>query len=493
MQRLSHILRAGTALKAVFQRLGGTAANARPTTSTRRQELEDAGEVRPSRRRFDGFNTKGRSERVRKIIDRLQCRDPTMRDRLAALPLREQLDVLRELWHRSNSKKVAKRSNGLEKFASHKFGKSYYFREEDLQEESTLGRGPGGQATNRRMQTVILRHHPSGLVVKFSKFPSLWLNRRAARELLNLRLEEHLIGPRSVLGMQKQQRLKSDRRKRLRRESLVRFAKKQQSRNESVTLTDGRAAVDFFGFLNGSASLPAGVVKHMAEACPDDIDASRKELFVDELFNAQCHNWWPLLERQFSNESALPVFFHYVFPTVPDFDDSIIAIEEFVGPLTRGQTKVCRDLERCRNSEQVLENVRRALRCVVEVFGLTLRERIIDPATQTKRIVLEKDGLSWVEHRCRMLSSISFVNFAPQDANASPLAQALFPHIFRSLTQLHMIGEAAAVKRFFVVESKTNVRQAHGTPEGKVSCCWAARLLQRFCPYRKKPDSVLES
>ncbi len=471
-------------VKMVAQRLGvASLSTQRSSTSERRQELEDSGAVRPSRRRFDGFNTKGRSERVRKIISRLNLRDPALRDKISHLPLREQLDVVRELWNRTRAKRLSKRSNGLEKFPSARFEKSYYFREEDLEEQSTLGRGPGGQATNRRMQTVILRHKPSGLVVKFSKFPSLWLNRRAARELMNLRLEEKLIGARSVLGMQKLTKERSALRKRSRRSSLVRFAEKVE-RSEAET-----ASVDFFGFLSGASSLPEAVIHQMSEACPTAIDSSRSELFIGDLFNAQCHNWWPLLERQFSRDGQLPMFFRLVFPSVPQMEDADLG--DFVGPLTREQTTAVAEITRCRQSPQVLEHVRMALRCVVETFGLVLRQKT-DPTTKVARLVLEKDGMSWVENRCRMLLDATVGKPLPPDARVSPLAQALFPHIFRSLTLLHMVPEAAAVKRFFVAESQLNRKNALvGCPlsisdgASEQSCCWAARLVKNFCPFRK--------
>ena len=76
----------------------------------------------------------------------------------------------------------------------------FFFREEDLEENSILGRGPGGQATNRRRQTCQLRHRPTGIDVRFSRFRSLYANRKAARCLLNLQLERRLFGRFSRLG-----------------------------------------------------------------------------------------------------------------------------------------------------------------------------------------------------------------------------------------------------------------------------------------------------
>lgn len=42
--------------------------------------------------------------------------------------------------------------------------------EEDLDEQFVRGSGPGGQATNKTSNCVVLRHIPTGIVVKVSKF-----------------------------------------------------------------------------------------------------------------------------------------------------------------------------------------------------------------------------------------------------------------------------------------------------------------------------------
>lgn len=156
-----------------------------------------------SRRRFSADNTRGRSEEIKDVLFTLQALR-SCEDRQAffsRLHPRQKLDVLKVLHNRYKSKK--KKFSGLPKFFSADYGRSYFFLEEDLKETSTLGRGPGGQATNRRKQTVILVHVPTQLSVKVSRFPSLHLNRRAAREMMNLRLEEHLAGDKSLLGKAK--------------------------------------------------------------------------------------------------------------------------------------------------------------------------------------------------------------------------------------------------------------------------------------------------
>lgn len=164
------------------------------------QRLSSSSAGLPRRRRFCADNTRGRSDHIRERVKELKALT-TSAERQAffeKLHPRDKLDVLKAL----HSKRKRKRHHsGLPKYYSGSFQRSFYFREEDVEETSTLGRGPGGQATNRRKQTVILTHKPTDLMVKVSRFPSLRLNRRAARELLNLRLEYKLAGPRSILGM----------------------------------------------------------------------------------------------------------------------------------------------------------------------------------------------------------------------------------------------------------------------------------------------------
>ncbi|RUS78073.1 hypothetical protein EGW08_014153 [Elysia chlorotica] len=61
-------------------------------------------------------------------------------------------------------------------------------RPEDLEEEFVRGSGPGGQAVNKTSNCVVLKHIPTGTVVKCHETRSLEENRKRAR----LRLEEKL-------------------------------------------------------------------------------------------------------------------------------------------------------------------------------------------------------------------------------------------------------------------------------------------------------------
>lgn len=224
----------------------------RLTTSAELDSFPEIQKRRKSRRRFSADNTRGRSEEIKDIMKALKSFG-NKEDRAAffsRLHPREKVDLLRMIHRKSKERK--RHFWGLPKYYSRCFGRSFFFREEDLQETSTLGRGPGGQATNRRKQTVLLVHMPTQLSVKVSRFPSLRLNKRAAREILNLRLEEHLIGSKSLLGRAKlvaARRAKQGARER--EERMWRKAVKAWKESHST---------NYYGFLKGDEPLPSYVI-----------------------------------------------------------------------------------------------------------------------------------------------------------------------------------------------------------------------------------------
>ncbi|XP_003761124.1 probable peptide chain release factor C12orf65 homolog, mitochondrial [Sarcophilus harrisii] len=56
--------------------------------------------------------------------------------------------------------------------------------ETDLEEQFVKGHGPGGQATNKTNNCVVLKHIPTGIVVKCHQTRSVDQNRKLAREIL---------------------------------------------------------------------------------------------------------------------------------------------------------------------------------------------------------------------------------------------------------------------------------------------------------------------
>ncbi|TPP43177.1 RF-1 domain family protein [Leishmania donovani] len=367
-------------------------------------------EKRPSRRRYAAFNTRGRASQAKELVDMMKKK--SAQDAKAfyeALQPRDRLDILRLLYERRKKRQSDQASSKLTKYYSVPFEKKYFFREEDVEEKSTLGRGPGGQATNRRMQTAIVKHVPSGLIVKFSRFPSLWLNRRAARELLNLRLEEHLLGPAS--------RIKGAR----------------------LQARDSRRC-HWLAFLTGESPLPSAAVSQMALK----EDAAAVPVTTAVLFGSECHTWWPKLRAATESAAAaahdstgddcVPLLLQYLFPVV--YADSGRAERE--------------EMEACKSNKAVHTNVRRALTCFCELFGLRLRHIPASVPPEASRVVLEKDGLNWVDVR-----------------------------------ELGMTPEARAIIVFFKKEAST--------AEGSAGGAWAAEALQCFSeaiPRRKPSETV---
>lgn len=62
-------------------------------------------------------------------------------------------------------------------------------REEDLEESFTHSGGPGGQNVNKTSTAVVLKHLPTGMVVRCETERSQWSNRQRAREMLLDKLE----------------------------------------------------------------------------------------------------------------------------------------------------------------------------------------------------------------------------------------------------------------------------------------------------------------
>ncbi|XP_069611968.1 mitochondrial translation release factor in rescue [Ranitomeya imitator] len=61
--------------------------------------------------------------------------------------------------------------------------------EKDLEEQFVRGHGPGGQATNKTNNCVVLKHIPSGIVVKCHQTRSTEVNRIRARRILQEKVD----------------------------------------------------------------------------------------------------------------------------------------------------------------------------------------------------------------------------------------------------------------------------------------------------------------
>ncbi|XP_034284601.1 mitochondrial translation release factor in rescue [Pantherophis guttatus] len=75
--------------------------------------------------------------------------------------------------------------------------------EADLEEQFVRGSGPGGQATNKTNNCVVLKHLPSGIVIKCHQTRSLETNRSKAREILQEKVDVFYKGQSSVVLQEK--------------------------------------------------------------------------------------------------------------------------------------------------------------------------------------------------------------------------------------------------------------------------------------------------
>ncbi|CAH7243039.1 mitochondrial translation release factor in rescue [Phodopus roborovskii] len=83
--------------------------------------------------------------------------------------------------------------------------------ESELEEQFVKGHGPGGQATNKTSNCVVLKHVPSGIVVKCHQTRSVDQNRKIARKILQEKVDVFYNGENSPIHKEK---LEAERRKR---------------------------------------------------------------------------------------------------------------------------------------------------------------------------------------------------------------------------------------------------------------------------------------
>ncbi|XP_075290421.1 mitochondrial translation release factor in rescue [Opisthocomus hoazin] len=95
--------------------------------------------------------------------------------------------------------------------------------EAELKEQFVRGDGPGGQATNKTNNCVVLKHVPSGIVVKCHQTRSVEQNRKIAREILQEKVDLFYKGEDSdVFKEKKVSEKKKQERKRKAKENLER-------------------------------------------------------------------------------------------------------------------------------------------------------------------------------------------------------------------------------------------------------------------------------
>jgi protein subunit release factor B len=99
-------------------------------------------------------------------------------------------------------------------------------REEDLDEQFVRSGGKGGQNVNKVATCVVLRHRPSGLLVKCQESRSQAMNRFLARRLLCEKLDARLRGAASA-AEQAREKIRRQKRRRSRRAKAKMLAEKR--------------------------------------------------------------------------------------------------------------------------------------------------------------------------------------------------------------------------------------------------------------------------
>ncbi|XP_042344768.1 mitochondrial translation release factor in rescue [Plectropomus leopardus] len=88
--------------------------------------------------------------------------------------------------------------------------------EDELEEQFVRGSGPGGQATNKTSNCVVLKHIPTGTIVKCHQTRSVDINRKRARDIMREKLDVVYKGELSEVLVKKkesEQRKQQKRRK----------------------------------------------------------------------------------------------------------------------------------------------------------------------------------------------------------------------------------------------------------------------------------------
>ncbi|XP_015521434.2 mitochondrial translation release factor in rescue [Neodiprion pinetum] len=70
--------------------------------------------------------------------------------------------------------------------------------EADIEVQYVRGSGPGGQATNKTNNAVLMKHKPTGLVVKSHQSRSVWENKKNALARLTMKLDTLINGENSI-------------------------------------------------------------------------------------------------------------------------------------------------------------------------------------------------------------------------------------------------------------------------------------------------------
>lgn len=386
---------------------------------------------------------------------------------------------------------------------SSEFKMALLFHESDCVEHYMLGTGPGGQAVNRRLQSCVLRHVPTGLSVRAHHHRSLYGNRRMARAMMNLKVEERTLGSKSRLGHARvMSKLRSDA-KRAERERLLEEGK--------ARLEHAAIARDYCAFLTEQGCLTeaathcwlpvqaTGVQRVCADAeacnaaCRDLVSTlcrDSKQPKLREFHDRGCGRWWELCALACGADRVSlaledppcrvepPPWFQFLFPSHGDRPLTKSDTEQFDVRLARppkplrkkaasGAKLSLDEQEHVARRKTIRDNVHRSLQVFVECFGLRLVTTENGKGAAT--VTIERDGLNWIELRGRL---------------AEPAGGALWWWVHRSLQQLKIDGLRDAVRACVEREAADDGTQSRASCERVGAACklLARRLGDRCGP-----------
>lgn len=92
-------------------------------------------------------------------------------------------------WHQLSKDRIHTSSITVACFLGDEKQSKISLKEEDLEEQFTRGSGAGGQHRNKTSTAVILKHKPTGIMIRVETERSQKQNRETAREMLISKLE----------------------------------------------------------------------------------------------------------------------------------------------------------------------------------------------------------------------------------------------------------------------------------------------------------------
>jgi len=94
--------------------------------------------------------------------------------------------------------------------------KLFGIKEDDIEEQFILGSGNGGQKINNTHSTVLLKHLPTGIIIRWGKNRSQADNRFFARRALVEKYQEHVLKQPSK-RVEKMEKIKKQKKRRSRK------------------------------------------------------------------------------------------------------------------------------------------------------------------------------------------------------------------------------------------------------------------------------------